>query len=170
MTVYHSKQWIVFAGSNRVWTSPVQHLWFPTHAVSAVLNAVDKSSRRRTASPYVSIAIRSRAVSVLWFCLYVPCRTSWSPFWIRCWFNLTITTRSMIFDKWDWRQGWGQFRNWNWNWYQFQFQELELKRNWIKGIGIDKKELKELIQFLSLIVNSFWFFAMFFKILAELLD
>ena len=62
-------------------------------------------------------------------------------------------------------QGWGQFRNWNWNWYQFQFQfqELELKRNWIKGvgIGIDKEELKELIQFLFLIVNSFWFFVMF---------
>ena len=64
-------------------------------------------------------------------------------------------------------QGWGQFRNWNWNWYQFQFQfqELELQRNWIKGIGIgigiDKEELKELIQFLFLIVNSFWFFAMF---------
>ena len=62
-------------------------------------------------------------------------------------------------------QGWGQFRNWNWNWcqFQFQFQELELKRNWIKGIGIgiDKEELKELIQFLFLIVNSFWFFAMF---------
>ena len=66
-------------------------------------------------------------------------------------------------------QGWGQFRNWNWNWYQFQFQELELKRNWIKGIGIgiDKEELKELIQFLFLIVNSFWFFAMF---LAESLN
>ena len=62
-------------------------------------------------------------------------------------------------------QGWGQFRNWNWNWYQFQFQfqELELKRNWIKGIGIGihREELKELIQFLFLIVNSFWFFAMF---------
>ena len=65
------------------------------------------------------------------------------------------------------KQGWGQFRNWNWNWYQFQFQELELKRNWIKGIGIDKEELKELIQFLFLIVNSFWFFAMF---LAESLN
>ena len=41
--------------------------------------------------------------------------------------------------------------------------ELELKRNWIKGIGIgiDREELKELIQFLFLIVNSFWFFAMF---------
>ena len=68
-------------------------------------------------------------------------------------------------------QGWGKFRNWNWNWYQFQFQfqELELKRNWIKGIGIgiDKEELKELIQFLFLIVNSFWFFAMF---LAESLN
>ena len=66
-------------------------------------------------------------------------------------------------------QGWGQFRNWNWNWCQFQFQELELKRNWIKGIGIgiDKEELKELIQFLFLIVNSFWFFAMF---LAESLN
>ena len=41
---------------------------------------------------------------------------------------------------WDFGgQGWGQFRNWNWNWYQFQFQfqELELKRNWIKGIGND---------------------------------
>ena len=35
--------------------------------------------------------------------------------------------------------------------------------NWIKGIGIgiDREELKELIQFLFLIVNSFWFFAMF---------
>ena len=68
-------------------------------------------------------------------------------------------------------QGWGQFRNWNWNWYQFQFHELELKRNWIKGIGIgigiDKEELKELIQFLFLIVNSFLFFAMF---LAESLN
>ena len=66
-------------------------------------------------------------------------------------------------------QGWGQFRNWNWNWCQFQFQELELQRNWIKGIGIgiDKEELKELIQFLFLIVNSFWFFAMF---LAESLN
>ena len=70
-------------------------------------------------------------------------------------------------------QGWGQFRNWNWNWcqFQFQFQELELQRNWIKGIGIgigiDKEELKELIQFLFLIVNSFWFFAMF---LAESLN
>ena len=70
-------------------------------------------------------------------------------------------------------QGWGQFRNWNWNWcqFQFQFQELELKRNWIKGIGIgigiDKEELKELIQFPFLIVNSFWFFAMF---LAESLN
>ena len=68
-------------------------------------------------------------------------------------------------------QGWGQFRNWNWNWCQFQFQELELKRNWIKGIGIgigiDKEELKELIQFLFLIVISFWFFAMF---LAESLN
>ena len=68
-------------------------------------------------------------------------------------------------------QGWGQFRNWNWNWYQFQFQfqELELQRNWIKGIGIgiDKEELKELIQFLFLIVNSFSFFAMF---LAESLN
>ena len=41
--------------------------------------------------------------------------------------------------------------------------------NWIKGIGIgiDKEELKELIQFLFLIVNSFWFFAMF---LAESLN
>ena len=70
-----------------------------------------------------------------------------------------------------WPQGWGQFRNWNWNWcqFQFQFQELELKRNWIKGIGIgiDKEELEELIQFLFLIVNSFWFFAMF---LAESLN
>ena len=69
------------------------------------------------------------------------------------------------------KQGWGQFRNWNWNWcqFQFQFQELELQRNWIKGIGIgiDKEELKELIQFLFLIVNSFWFFAMF---LAESLN
>ena len=59
-------------------------------------------------------------------------------------------------------QGWGQFRNWNWNWYQFQFQELELQRNWLKGIGIgigiDKEELKELIQFLFLIVNSFLIF------------
>ena len=68
-------------------------------------------------------------------------------------------------------QGWGQFRNWNWNWCQFQFQELELQRNWIKGIGIgigiDKEELKELVQFLFLIVNSFWFFAMF---LAESLN
>ena len=70
-------------------------------------------------------------------------------------------------------QGWGQFQNWNWNWYQFQFQfqELELNRNWIKGIGIgigiDKEELKELIQFLFLIVNSFRFFAMF---LAESLN
>ena len=66
-------------------------------------------------------------------------------------------------------QGWGQFRNWNWNWHQFQFQELELQRNWIKGIGIgiDKEELKELIQFPFLIVNSFWFFAMF---LAESLN
>ena len=66
-------------------------------------------------------------------------------------------------------QGWGQFRNWNWNWYQFQFQfqELELQRNWIKGIGtgigIDNKELKELIQFLFLIVNSFWFFCYVFQ-------
>ena len=57
-----------------------------------------------------------------------------------------------------WRQGWGQFRNWNWNWYQIQFQELELKRNWIKGIGID---IKELIEFLFLIVNSFWFFLLY---------
>ena len=71
------------------------------------------------------------------------------------------------------RLGWGQLRNWNWNWYQFQFQfqELELQRNWIKGIGIgigiDKEELKELIQFLFLIVNSFWFFAVF---LAESLN
>ena len=64
-------------------------------------------------------------------------------------------------------QGWGQFRNWNWNWcqFQFQFQELELQRNWIKGIGIgiDKEELKELIQFLFLIVNSFWFFCYVFQ-------
>ena len=62
-------------------------------------------------------------------------------------------------------QGWGQFRNWNWNWYQFQFQELELQKNWIKGIGIgiDKKELKELIQFPFLIVNSFWFFCYVFQ-------
>ena len=66
----------------------------------------------------------------------------------------------------DQHQGWGQFRNWNWNWYQFQFQfqELELQRNWLKGIGIgigigiDKEELKELIQFLFLIVNSFLIF------------
>ena len=57
-------------------------------------------------------------------------------------------------------QGWGQFRNWNWNWYLFQFRELELKRNWIKGIGIDTKEL---IQFLFLIVNSFWFFCYVFQ-------
>ena len=76
-----------------------------------------------------------------------------------------------INQHWSGNQGWGQFRNWNWNWYQFQFQELELQRNWIKGIGIgigiDKEELKELIQFLFLIVNSFWFFAVF---LAESLN
>ena len=68
-------------------------------------------------------------------------------------------------------QGWGQLRNWNWNWYQFQFQfqELELQRNWIKGIGIGigigigNKELKELIQFLFLIVNSFWLFCYVFQ-------
>ena len=68
-----------------------------------------------------------------------------------------------ILDRCNSHQGWGQFRNWNWNWYQFQFQELELKRNWIKGVGvgIDREELKELIQFPFLIVNSFWFFAMF---------
>ena len=78
----------------------------------------------------------------------------------------------LAMDNMDWHgQGWGQFQNWNWNWCQFQFQELELKRNWIKGIGIgigiDKEELKEFIQFLFLIVNSFWFFAMF---LAESLN
>ena len=38
---------------------------------------------------------------------------------------------------------------------------------WKGTIGIDKEELKELIQFLFLIVNSFWFFAMF---LAESLN
>ena len=82
----------------------------------------------------------------------------------QCWHIINLTLRNIF-------QGWGQFRNWNWNWYQFQFQELELQRNWIKGIGIgigiDKEELKELIQFLFLIVNSFWFFAMF---LAESLN
>ena len=78
--------------------------------------------------------------------------------------SVTITTPHVLH-----RQGWGQFRNWNWNWcqFQFQFQELELQRNWIKGFGIDKEELKELIQFLFLIVNSFWFFAIF---LAESLN
>ena len=38
------------------------------------------------------------------------------------------------------------------------------------GIGIDKKELKELIQFLFLSSIPFDFFAMFFKILTELLN
>ena len=89
------------------------------------------------------------------------------------WLIKFITTKFiqwlLIYDRI--KQGWGQFRNWNWNLcqFQFQFQELELQRNWIKGIGIgiDKEELKELVQFLFLIVNSFWFFAMF---LAESLN
>ena len=96
--------------------------------------------------------------------------------WEYCWCTGLAFIRSKWFSKQyliHSYQGWGQFRNWNWNWYQFQFQfqELELQRNWIKGIGIgigiDKEELKELIQFLFLIVNSFWFFAMF---LAESLN
>ena len=86
--------------------------------------------------------------------------------WVLIFWYLHLTRTREFWSK---SQGWGQFRNWNWNWYQFQFQELELQRNWIKGIGIgiDKEELKELIQFLFLIVNSFWFFAMF---LAESLN
>ena len=105
---------------------------------------------------------------------------TWIRFFIWCVMTHPFNglTRSPLKLRHDWiytiiRQGWGQFRNWNWNWYQFQFQfqELELQRNWIKGIGIgigiDKEELKELIQFLFLIVNSFWFFTMF---LAESLN
>ena len=72
------------------------------------------------------------------------------------------------------RNGWSH-RNGCWRWANPKcacvWRQLGDKNsrnwNWIKGIGIDKEELKELIQFLFLIVNSFWFFAMF---LAESLN
>ena len=41
------------------------------------------------------------------FCLYAHCKTSWDPLWIKSWFNLITTTRSITFDK---RRGWRQLR------------------------------------------------------------